>query len=109
MPESADISDRRGEARAAWGFGLAAMGLCVVAPCSSGMSLVIALPLGAVASVRGRRLLAAGPDAVTEAYARTARITGDFALIWSVLVAVSGGVFLLLYGSLIAALFVVDF
>lgn len=104
VSETADILKLRQDARTAWSFGLAAVVLCIVAPCSSCMSLVMALPLGGMALAMGRRILQHTPDEATEVYARTAQITGLIAVGFSALVLLCVIAVLLAYGGLIAAL-----
>lgn len=104
--DQADAGDRSllEDARNAWAFGLAAMGLAMVAPCGSYVTLLAALPLGIVAMSRAKRILEGGVaiDGATEAYARTARLTGLMAAIWSALVIVMVILFMLLYAGMIA-------
>ncbi len=108
VSETADIPGLQQDARQAWGFGLVSVLLCIVAPCSSYMTLLLALPLGGVAWLSGRRILASSPDEVTEVYARTAQITGMISLIFSTLMLLFAVVFVVLYGGLIAALVAAD-
>ncbi len=68
----------REAARNAWTFGLLAIGLTVLIPCSSYVSVLAALPLGLIAVQRARAVLEADRpvDEATEVYARTGRILG---------------------------------
>ena len=94
----------RQKARTAWSLGLVAIILCVVAPCAGYISLLAALPLGWIAMAQARRVLEDGPDEASEAYARTAQITGVTSLVWSSLMLLAFIGFVLLYAGLIAAL-----
>lgn len=104
----AGASPLREEARSAWGFGLAAMGLAMVAPCGSYITLLAALPLGIIAMSRAKRILEGGGtdlDAATQVYAETARLTGLMAAIWSALILVIVVLFILLYVGMFAVMF----
>jgi hypothetical protein len=92
-------------ARTAWTLGLVAIILAVCASCSSGMTAIGALPLGLMATMRARTVLASADlDPVSEVYAKTANITGLVALLFSLLyITVIGGI-ILLYGGLIVAM-----
>jgi hypothetical protein len=101
-------SPLREEARSAWGFGIAAMGLAMVAPCGSYITLLAALPLGIIAMTRAKRILegAGGElDAASQVYAETARLTGLMAAIWSGIVLAFVVLFILLYAGMFAVIF----
>lgn len=92
---SATESDLREQARTAWTLGLVAMGLAMVAPCGSYLTLLGALPLGLMAMSRARRVLDHGSlDEGTEVYAKTGQITGLISAIWA-------GILLLIVGSVV--------
>jgi hypothetical protein len=94
------------DARSAWAFGLAAMGLAMVAPCGSYVTLLASLPLGIIAMNQAKRILEGGVkiDGATEAYARTARLTGLMAAIWSGIVLALIALIVVAYGGLIAVM-----
>jgi hypothetical protein len=92
-------------ARTAWTLGLVAIILAVCGSCSSGMTLLGALPLGLMATMRARTVLGAHDlDPVSEVYAKTANITGLVALLFSVVYITVIGSIVLLYGGLVAAM-----
>lgn len=96
-------TDLRDTARNAWSFGLLAIVLAMIAPCGSYMTLLAALPLGLVAMSRARLVLAApNLDPTTEVYARTGQIAGLSAAVWSIVVLVVVGGFVLMYVGMIA-------
>lgn len=82
MDHTADVA-LRDDARAAWGFGIAAILLAMVAPCMTYVTAMIALPLGLIAMSKAKAVLAQGPDEATEVYARTGQILGVTAAVWS--------------------------
>lgn len=91
------------EARTAWTLGLVAIILAVFSSCSSGMTLLGALPLGIMATMRARTILGAHEiDAVSEVYAKTANITGLIATIYSLIYLTLIAGIILLYGGAIA-------
>ncbi|MEN0063810.1 MAG: hypothetical protein AAGA48_16785 [Myxococcota bacterium] len=98
---STSLGDRD-RAREAWGLGLAAIVLSVFASCAP-ISLLAALPLGWIAMSRARAILQNEPDGITEVYARTARITGTVALVWSCFYI--GGIIVIIagYGAVLLA------
>lgn len=97
----------RETAQSAWTFGLLALGLAMLAPCSSQMTLLAALPLGLVAVNRARAILESptAVDEATQVYAQTGRVAGLGAAIYSGLMLVFFLAFILLYVSLFAAMF----
>lgn len=97
----------RETARTAWTFGLLAMGLAMLTPCSSYMTTLIALPLGMVAMSRAKVVLESGAplDEATELYAKTGRITGLSAALFSGMFLLFVASIILLYMGLIAAMF----
>jgi hypothetical protein len=104
VPGAAVDEENQNQARQAWTFGLAAILLCVVAPCASQMTLILALPLGWIAFAKARRVLADGPslDEATEVYARTGQITGLVALAWSVFMLLMLAFVILMYVGMFA-------
>ncbi len=97
----------RETARSAWTFGLIAVGLALLIPCSSWISALGALPMGLVAVGRARQVLDGerSVDEVTEVYAHTGRLLG-------LMSAAVSGLFLLVlfavitvYAVMIAAMF----
>jgi hypothetical protein len=97
----------RETARNAWTFGLLAIGLTVLIPCTSYLSILAALPLGLIALARARAVLDGERvmDEATEVYARTGRVLGLMASSVSGLFLVLVGTFLVLYLALIAMAF----
>ncbi len=94
-PESSDTL--REQARVAWTMALTASILTMVSPCLTYVTLFAALPLALVALSRGRRILEAGPDEVTEVYAKTARTLGIASASFSAFFLVLFVMFILLY------------
>ncbi|MEQ1500740.1 MAG: hypothetical protein ABMB14_00850 [Myxococcota bacterium] len=93
----------RNEARAAWTLGLAAVLLAMVAPCGSCVTLVASLPLGLMATTKARTVLAAtNLDAASEAYARTAQITGIASAVWASMILLLVMAYISLYFGVIA-------
>lgn len=94
-------------ARSAWTFGLLAMGLAMLTPCSSYMSTLMALPLGLFAMARARAVLESPVqlDEATELYAKTGRITGLSAALFSGIFLVLIGTFIVVYVGFILAMF----
>lgn len=100
-------SEIRQKAESAWSFGIAAMGLAMIAPCGSYVTLLAALPLGILAMTRARDLLEGTTplDEGSEITARHARLTGLLAALWSgVLIALLLAV-ICLYLGLFAVIF----
>lgn len=93
----------RDTARTSWTLGIIAVILAMLSPCSYYALLLAALPLGILATMRGREVLASPErDEVSEIYAKTGNIVGLAATIYSlVLLTVMAG-FVLLYGGMIA-------
>ena len=79
------IHDLRSRARTANTLGLISVILCLVAPCSSCMTLLGALPMSLITVHYSRTVLADEPDEVAAAYARTGMATGVISLIYSVI------------------------
>ncbi len=96
----ADSSTLRDDARTAWGFGIAAILLAMVAPCMTYITAIVALPLGLVAMSKARGVLAQGPDEATEVYARTGQILGVVAAIWSAVLILIVGMIVLMYAGI---------
>ena len=101
MHEDAPTSHELHEqARSAWIFGLTAKALAMVA-CGSYVTLLAALPLGLLAMSRARALLE-GPhalDPAVDVYARTAKVSGLMAALWSgLLIALFAAIVLLYVG-----------
>lgn len=94
-------------ARNAWTFGLLAIGMAVMIPCTSYLSALAALPLGLVAVGRARGVLEAERkvDEATEVYARTGRILGLMAAGVSGTFLALVVTFILLYAFMVAAIF----
>lgn len=109
-PTADDIFGEQGDvaaldrARTAWTLGLLAGGLCLAAPCSSYMTLFIALPMGGFATWYARGALAGSPDELTVAYGRTGLITGVVSLIYSMLFLTVLAAVILMYGAMFAAI-----
>lgn len=104
-PESNSTSLRE-TARMAWTLGLVAIILATISSCSSGMTLLGALPLGIMATLRARTVLGDPDlDPVSEIYAKTANITGLVATIYSIMYLTLIFGILLLYGGMFMALF----
>jgi hypothetical protein len=95
-------SSLRDDARTAWGFGIAAVLLSMVAPCMSYMPALIAVPLGLVAMRKAQGVLASAPDEATEVYARTGQILGIVGAVWSAILLLFLGAILLMYGGMFA-------
>jgi hypothetical protein len=92
----------RDDARTAWGFGIAAVLLAMVAPCMSYMPALIAVPLGLVAMSKAKQVLAEQADEATEAYARTGQILGIAGAVWSTVLLLFIGAILLMYAAMFA-------
>lgn len=103
---AASEPDLKDLARTAWTLGLVAVGLAMVAPCTSYLTAFGALPLGLMALARARRVTeAGGGDEATGVYARTAQITGLIAAVWSGLLLLFLGSIVLLYAGMFAMVF----
>ncbi|MEZ4236076.1 MAG: hypothetical protein R3F59_07925 [Myxococcota bacterium] len=95
----------RDKARNSWTFGIAAVILAMLA-CGSYITVLIALPLGIMATSNARAVLASPDlDGVSEVYARTGQITGLAAALWSGLVLLLLLAFIVLYGGMFAMVF----
>ena len=79
------VYDVRARARTANTLGLISLILCLVAPCSSCMTLLGALPMSLITVHYSRTVLADDPDEVATAYARTGMATGVISLIYSLI------------------------
>jgi tetrahydromethanopterin S-methyltransferase subunit F len=97
----------RETARNAWTFGLLAIGLTVLIPCSSYITALVALPLGMVAVARARAVLDGDRkvDEATEIYARTGRILGLMSAGVSGLFLAIVLLIILLYAGMLIAMF----
>jgi hypothetical protein len=96
----------RSAARTSWTLGLAAVLLAMLAPCGSYVTLLLALPLGLMATSKARAALGTpNLDPTSEVYARTGQITGLAAASWAALMLLLALFVVVLYAGMFVLIF----